>query len=168
MATLFILYVFEYHGLPKSIVSRMKKKLERSLWNLGTNLNFSLIYHPKIDGQSEIANLTIVDLIKAYVIDIDQRNQWKKHFPLLEYAYRYTIHTSTSKTPIQIIKGMPKLLFKVKYTGNVFVVYQYCLNLKDCFANIKEAISTFCNKSKRLQMISIEKSWSPRKMIGFC
>ena len=41
--------------------------------NLGTELNFSLAYHPQMDGQSEIANLTIIDLLKPYVAKVDQR-----------------------------------------------------------------------------------------------
>ena len=61
MATLFIAQVFKYHGLPTSIVSNRDPRMTSSVWkglfeNLGTNLNFSLAYHPQIDGQSEIAN----------------------------------------------------------------------------------------------------------------
>ena len=81
MATLFISQIFKYHGLPTSIVSdrdpRMTINFRQGLFeNLGTKLNFSSAYHPqKTDGQSEIANSTILDLVKAYVIEVDQRSQ---------------------------------------------------------------------------------------------
>ena len=87
---------------------------------LGTKVNFSLAYHPQTDGQSEIANLTIIDLLKAYVIEVDQRNQWEKYLPLVEYAYSNTIHSSIGKASFKIIEGRPKFPLIVKYMGNVF------------------------------------------------
>ena len=77
MATLFISNIFKYHGLPKIIVSNRDPRMKSNFWkglfeNLGTKLNFSLAYHPQTDGQSEIANLTILDLLKAYVTEVDQ------------------------------------------------------------------------------------------------
>ena len=106
MATLFISQVFKYHGLPTSIVSDRDPRMTSNFWkglfeNLDTKLNFS--YHPQTDGQSEIANLTILDLLKTYVMDVDQKDQWKKYLPLVEYAYNNTIHTSTGKTPFEVI-----------------------------------------------------------------
>ncbi|MCO5564460.1 hypothetical protein L7F22_018121 [Adiantum nelumboides] len=74
MATLFISQVFKYHGLPTSIVSDRDPRMTSNFWkglfeNLGTRLNFSSAYHPQTDGQSEIANLTVLDLLKAYVTE---------------------------------------------------------------------------------------------------
>ena len=71
MASLFISQIFKYHGLPKSIVSDRDPRMTSNFWkglfdNLGTRLNFSSAYHtpPITDGQSEIAILTIIDLLK--------------------------------------------------------------------------------------------------------
>ena len=77
MANLFISQIFKYHGLPTSIVSDRDPRMTSNFWkglfeNLGTRLNFSSAYHPQTDGQSEIANLTILDLLKAYVTKVDQ------------------------------------------------------------------------------------------------
>ncbi|MCO5579340.1 hypothetical protein L7F22_033196 [Adiantum nelumboides] len=92
MATLFISQIFKYHGLPSSIVSDRDPRMTSIFWkglfeNLGTRLNFSSAYHLQTDGQSEIANLTILDLLKSYVMEVDQRSQWEKYLPLVEYAY---------------------------------------------------------------------------------
>ena len=130
MATLFISNIFKYHGLPKNIVSNRDPRMTRNFWkglfkNLGTKLNFSLAYHPQMDGQSEIANLTILDLLKAYVTEVDQQDQWKKYLPIFEYAYNNTIHTSMGKTPFEIVEGRPKLPLKVKHLGNVFGANEY-------------------------------------------
>ena len=89
MATLFISQIFKYHGLPTSIVFDRDPRMTSNFWkglfeNLGTRLNFSSAYHPQMDGQSEIAtNLTILDLLKNYVNEVDQRSQWKKYLPLV-------------------------------------------------------------------------------------
>ena len=79
MARLFISQIFKYHGLPTSIVSDRDPKMTSLFWkglfeNLGARLNFSLAYHPQTDGQSEIVNSTILDLLKRYVSKVDQKN----------------------------------------------------------------------------------------------
>ena len=78
MATLFIFEIFKYHGMPSSIIFDQDPRMTSLFWqglfdNLGTKLNFSLAYHPQTDGQSEIANLIILDLLKNYVKEIGQR-----------------------------------------------------------------------------------------------
>ena len=104
MAKLFISQIFKYHGLPTFIVSYRDPRMISLFWrvlfeNLGTRLNFSLAYHPQTDGQSEIVNFFILDLLKCYVNEVDQRNQWERYLPLVEYAYNNTVHSSTRKSP---------------------------------------------------------------------
>ena len=108
MANLFIAQIFKYHGLPKSIVSNRDPRMTSLFWkglfeNMGTRLDFSSAYHPQTDGQSEIVNSIVLDLLKNYVNDVDHRNQWEKYLPLVEYAYNNTVHSSTGKSPFEII-----------------------------------------------------------------
>ncbi|MCO5550562.1 hypothetical protein L7F22_004049 [Adiantum nelumboides] len=116
--------------------------------NLGTRLNFSLAYHPQTDGQSEIANLTVLDLLKAYVTEVDQRSQWEKYLPLVEYAYNNTVHTSTGKAPFEVIEGRPKSSLLLKVHGKIFATDEYSRDLKESFQKIKEAISIAQQKQK--------------------
>ena len=110
--------------------------------NLGTKLNFSLAYYLQINGQTEKDNLTKIDLLKAYVTEVEQRNQWKKYLPLLEYEYNNTIISSRGgKAPFEVIEGRPKLPLIVKYLGNVFATNEYTRDLKESFDKIKESIS---------------------------
>ncbi|MCO5551025.1 hypothetical protein L7F22_004520 [Adiantum nelumboides] len=116
--------------------------------NLGTRLNFSSAYHPQTDGQSEIANLTILDLLKSYVTEVDQRSQWEKYLPLVEYAYNNTIHTSTGKAPFEVIEGRSKSPLLLKVHGKIFATDEYSRDLKESFQKIKEAISISQQKQK--------------------
>ncbi|MCO5585889.1 hypothetical protein L7F22_039823 [Adiantum nelumboides] len=153
MATLFISHIFKYHGLPTSIVSHRDPRMTSNFWkglfeNLGTRLNFSSAYHPQTDGQSEIANLAILDLLKSYVTEVDQRSQWEKYLPLVEYAYNNTVHTSTGKAPFEVIEGRPKSPLLLKVHGKIFVADEYSRDLKESFQKIKEAISISQQKKK--------------------
>ncbi|MCO5595346.1 hypothetical protein L7F22_049388 [Adiantum nelumboides] len=146
MATLFISQVFKYHGLPTSIVSDRDPRMSSNFWkglfeNLGTRLNFSSTYHPQTDGQSEIAILTILDLLKAYVTDVDQHSQWEKYLPLIEYVYNNIVHTSTGKASFEVIEGRPKSPLLLKVHGKIFAADEYSRDLKESFQKIKEAIS---------------------------
>ncbi|MCO5586044.1 hypothetical protein L7F22_039982 [Adiantum nelumboides] len=153
MATLFISQVFKYHGLPTPIASDSDPRMTINFWkglfkNLGTRLNFSSAYHPQTDGQSEIANLTVLDLLKAYVTEVDQRSQWEKYLPLVEYAYNNTVHTSTRKAPFEVIEGRSKSPLLLKVDGKIFAADEYSRDLKESFQKIKEAISIAQQKQK--------------------
>ena len=86
-----------------------------------------------MDGQIEIANLTIIDLLKAYVTKVDQHDQWDRYLPMVEYAYNNTIHTSTCKTPFKIIEGRPRLPLIFEYLNNVFAIDKYIKDLTKSF-----------------------------------
>ena len=65
-----------------------------------------------------------------------------------EYAYNNTIHTSTGKTPFEIMEGWPKLPLMVKYLGNVFAANEYSRDLFESFKKVKDAISIAQHKQK--------------------
>ncbi|MCO5588471.1 hypothetical protein L7F22_042428 [Adiantum nelumboides] len=160
MATLFISQIFKYHGLPTSSVLDRDPRMTNNFWkglfeNLGTRLNFSLAYQPQTDGQSEIANLTILDLLKSYVMEVDQSSQWEKYLPLVEYAYNNTVHTFTAKAPFEVIEGRPKSPLLLKVHGKIFAIDEYSRDLKEFFQKIKRLYPSL-NKSKRLLLISTE------------
>ncbi|MCO5573363.1 hypothetical protein L7F22_027132 [Adiantum nelumboides] len=153
MATLFISQIFKYHGLPSSIVSDRDPRMTSNFWkglfeNIGTRLNFSSAYHPQTDGQSEITNLTILDLLKSYVTEVDQRSQWEQYLSLVEYAYNNIVHTSTGKAPFEVIEGRSKSPLLLKVHGKIFAANEYSRDLKESSQKIKEAISISQQKQK--------------------
>jgi hypothetical protein len=113
--------IVRLHGLSKSIVSNKDTKFVghfwRNLWkNLGTNLSFSSTYHPQIDGQTEVLNRSLGNLLRSLVTK--HNSQWDKVFPQAEFSYNDSPKKSTSKIPFQIVYGMnPKGISELRYLG---------------------------------------------------
>ena len=53
---------------------------------LGTQLNFSTVYHPKTDGLTEWMNQTLEDMLRMYVMD--QQNCWEEFLPLVKFFFQ--------------------------------------------------------------------------------
>jgi hypothetical protein len=84
IANLFFKEVIRLHGFPRSIVSDHDTKfvghLWRTLWkNLGTSLSFILVYHPQMDGQIEVVNIRLEDLLRSLVTE--HHSQWDHILP---------------------------------------------------------------------------------------
>jgi hypothetical protein len=74
VANLFFKEVVKLHGLPRSIVSDRDTQFVghfwRTLWKkLRTNLSFNLAYHPQIDGQIEVVNKSLRNLLRSLVTE---------------------------------------------------------------------------------------------------
>ena len=58
VANLFMKEIMKLHGIPKMIMCEKNKKFTSAFWKtmfggMGTKLNFSTTYHPKIDGKTK-------------------------------------------------------------------------------------------------------------------
>ena len=72
VATLFFDEIVRLHGLPKTIISerdvRFTSYFWKTLWHkLGTTLRFSTAYHPQTDGQTEVVNRSLGNLLRCLV-----------------------------------------------------------------------------------------------------
>ena len=97
IANLFFKEIIRLHGLPKSIVSDRDTKFIghfwRTLWkNLGTNLAFSSSYHPQTDGQMEVVNRSLVDLLRSLVTE--HHSSWDNILPQAEFSYNGSVNRS--------------------------------------------------------------------------
>jgi hypothetical protein len=100
--------IVRLHGLPRSIVSDRDTKFIRHFWRtlwkkMGTNLMFSSAYHPQMDGQTEVVNRSLGDLLRSLVTE--HHNSWDNVLPQAEFAYNDSVNRSTGKSPFEIVYG---------------------------------------------------------------
>ena len=78
-ARIFVDSVVRTHGLPRAIVSDRDTKFMSSFWRevcraMGASLAMSPGFHPQTDGQTERANRSIEEMLRAYVGK--RQNDW--------------------------------------------------------------------------------------------
>jgi len=112
IADLFFKKIVQFHGVPRSIVSDRDVKFLSYFWKvlwgkLGTKLLFFSTCHPQIDGQTEVVNMTLTQLLRNVI----QKNlkTWEDCWPFIEFAYNRTMHTTTSYSPFEIVYGFNPL-----------------------------------------------------------
>ena len=112
VADLFFREIYRLHGLPEVLVSERDPRFTGMFWQvlwhvLGTKLLLSTPYHPQTDGQTERANRTLEEILRAYVgSDLDD---WHKHLPAAEFAYNNSTQISTGFSPFYLNSGQHPL-----------------------------------------------------------
>jgi hypothetical protein len=121
IANLFFKEIVRLHGLPRSIVSDRDTKFIghfwRTLWKkLGTSLAFSSAYHPQTDGQTEVVNRSLGDLLRSLVTE--HHSSWDQILPQAEFAYNDSVNRSTGRSPFQILYGtQPRGVSELRESG---------------------------------------------------
>ena len=108
VATLFFNEIVKLHGPSRSMVSdrdvRFTSYFWKTLWMLmGTKLQFSSAYHPQTDGQTEVVNHSLGNLLRSLVGD--NLRSWDCILPHAEFAYNSTVSRTTGRTPFKIVYG---------------------------------------------------------------
>ncbi|PKU82338.1 hypothetical protein MA16_Dca005343 [Dendrobium catenatum] len=106
IANLFFTEVVRLHGLPRSITSDRDVKFLSHFWHelwkrLGTELRFSSAYHPQSDGQTEVVNRTLGNMLRCLVQE--HPKQWEEVLSKAEFAYNAMPNRSTGKAPFSIV-----------------------------------------------------------------
>jgi hypothetical protein len=107
-AAFFVERVVNVFGMPERIISDQDKRWATAFWRsvtlqYGSVLALSSAHHPQTDGQTEILNATIEQMLRAYVAA--DRSSWAKWLGEIAFAYNSSVHGSTGYSPNFLLFG---------------------------------------------------------------
>lgn len=107
-AKLFISHVYQYHGMPRVIISDRDTRFTSGFWRsfckrLTLDHRYSTAFHPQTDGQTERANRVIEEVIRHF-IDGTHKN-WEDLLPLIAFAMNNAKSSTTGETPFYLNYG---------------------------------------------------------------
>ena len=125
--------VFSRFGIPDVLHSDQGKNFESTILRhtldaFGVTKSRTTAYHPAGDELVERFNRSLLQMLRAYVLD---HTDWEQYLPLVLYAYRTAIHASTGVSPFELMLGRcahkPPILSKVAHD---VTSYQHQLQAK--------------------------------------
>lgn len=108
VADVLVKHWFQLFGPPSRIHSDQGRNFGSSLVHqlckiYNTNKSRTTPYHPARNGQCELFNRTLHDLLRN--LPPEQKRRWPRHLSQVTYAYNTTVHQSTGKTPYFLMFG---------------------------------------------------------------
>ena len=108
VAKLYFDEIVKLYGLPQTIVSdrdvRFTSYFWKTLWHMvGTKLKFSTAYHPQTDGQTEVVNRSLGNLLRCLVSE--HNRNWDLVLPTAQFAYNSSVNRSTGMSPFEVVHG---------------------------------------------------------------
>jgi hypothetical protein len=107
-AQLFVEKVANVYGLPERIIADRDKRWSTVFWRsvveyYGSVMALSSSHHPQTDGQTEVLNSLIEQMLHAYVAS--DRTSWARWLSEASRAYNSSVHGSTGYTPDFLLMG---------------------------------------------------------------
>jgi hypothetical protein len=108
LAELYMSRIVCLHGVPKKILSDRGTQFTSRFWErlyeaLDTQLHFSSVYHPQTDGQTEIMNQILEDMLRACALQ--HGRSWDKSLPYAEFSYNNSYQESLKMAPFEMLYG---------------------------------------------------------------
>ncbi|GKC15225.1 putative CCCH-type zinc finger family protein [Tanacetum coccineum] len=107
VARLYFAKIMKLHGVPKTLISDRDVKFVSHFWHtlwtrLGSKLQFSSSHHPQTDGQTEVVNQSLGNLLRSLIED---NANWDLILLQAEFAYNRSVNRTTCKSPFEVVYG---------------------------------------------------------------
>ena len=111
-ANLYVKEIVRYHGVSRVIISDRDPRftghfLKSVCQLLGVKQSLSTAFHPQTDGQTEIMNRYLQDMLRHYVSP--RQDDWDQHLPAAEFAVNNSWHPVLKNTPFWLNYGQHPL-----------------------------------------------------------
>ena len=138
-----LIKLFSIYGQPQVLHSDQGRNFESSilaqtLEAFGVSKSRTTAYHPQGDGMVERFNRTLLQLLRSYV---EKQSDWEHYLPLVLYAYRTSIHSSTGSSPFMLMYGRLPILTPFSQSPT-FDAVSYPAHLRAKMAELKDFVDT--------------------------
>jgi len=108
LAQLYVKEIVDLHGIPLDIVSDRDQRFQTCFSQalqkaFGTKFNFNNSYHPEIDGQTERVNQILEDMLRACVLELQQK--WEDDLPFVAFSYNNTYQPTITMALFEALYG---------------------------------------------------------------
>ncbi|PCH36705.1 ribonuclease H-like protein [Wolfiporia cocos MD-104 SS10] len=105
---IFVDKIYAQHGLPKKVFSdrgpQFVSEFIKDIYHrLGIEGNPSTAFHPQTDGQMEHMNQELEVYLRLFINDT--HTNWPDLLPLVAFAYKCHVHSSTGYSPFYLTHG---------------------------------------------------------------
>ena len=118
---------------------------------MGTTLQFSTAFHPQTDGQTEVTNRSLGNLLRCLIQE--HTATWDELLPRAEFAYNASQHRVTGYSPFQINTGrvpnLPVDLIHLSTAGtHSHEASTYVTDLAELHRHVHDKITAYNAKLK--------------------
>lgn len=163
-----VVKLFSRMGIPEVLHSDQGRNFESTLLRqtleaFGISKSHTTAYHPQGDGMVERLNRSILQMLRAYV---ETKEEWEQHLPLVLYAYRTAVHSSTGLSPFQLMYGRTPQLTAFS-EPHAFDPTSYQAYLQTKLAEIRDFVETNLTEAATRQKAQFDKHSKERSfMVG--
>ena len=160
-------------GVPRLLVSNNGRQFDNAPFkdfckHFGIQNHYSSPAHPQANGQAEVANQSLLKIIKTRLEGV--KGVWPDELPGVLWAYRTTVKTPTRETPFKLAYGSETIILaEVHMANHRVMIYQnkdneeqLCLNL-DLIDEVRTDADERTTRYKNLMTRQYDAMVKPRR-----
>ena len=156
--------IFTTLGFPEILHSDQGRNFEstilrQTLEAFGVQKSRTTAYHPQGDGMVERFNRSLLQMLRTYV---RAESDWEPYLPLMLFAYRTAIHSSTGVSPFELMFGRPSCISDLP-SNNAFDAGSYPLCLRSKLAKLQDIVEPNVAQASHRQKSSYDRSTHPHQ-----